>query len=135
MTRPSNLKHAEAFCIMTYRAEDGSGEEERIWNSRDGVTPFMVALRSGKPAQHVDWHRDEYNPDYQPPVGSRIFVDMTPERARELAERNATHYWEDAAAAYKPQQQYRTKADLVQALMHSYLEREGAPDIIEVTGD
>ena len=131
MMRPGHLHHTEAFCIMTYRADDGT-EEEQIWNSRDGVTPFVISLRSGKSARHVDWHRDEYDPNFKPPAGSRIFVDMTPERAQTIAEANAERYWSDTAAVYNPQEQYRTKADLAQALMHSYLERDGAPDLIEV---
>jgi len=44
-----SYRHAGAFCLMTYRADDGT-EEEQVWNSRDGVTPFVITLRSGKAA-------------------------------------------------------------------------------------
>jgi hypothetical protein len=78
---------------MLYR--DTAGNEEWIWNSRDGVTPFVVASRQGFESTHVDWQRDTYWPDYVPEIGERIFVTTTPERARERAEswydRFATH--------------------------------------------
>ena len=55
--------HKEAFCLMTYRCKD-CGFEERIWNSRDGVTPFGLACPSCKGHDHVhaDWQNDRCNP-------------------------------------------------------------------------
>lgn len=82
--------YVEAYCLMLYRAKDGS-EEETIWNSRDGITPFGVNLRSGKPAEHAEWRNDRYAPFYVPQVGERVFVSYTPETARQVAER----IWED----------------------------------------
>ncbi len=35
------FNHAEAFMLMTYRSEGGT-HEQKIWNSRDGVTPYQV---------------------------------------------------------------------------------------------
>jgi hypothetical protein len=116
-------KHAEAFCLMTYRSDDGT-ESEVLWNSRDGVTPFVITLLSGKTAMHVDWNRDQRVLDYVPPAGSRIFVDLTLERAREQAERNLARWAEEG-----------TFADLTppsaEELALEYL-HPGAPDIIEV---
>jgi hypothetical protein len=34
-------QHKEAFMLMTYRTEGGAFEK-KIWNSRDGVTPFQI---------------------------------------------------------------------------------------------
>lgn len=76
---------AEAFCLMKYQAENG--ETELIWNSRDGVTPFCIRLKSGAEARHVEWQRDQYLPNYLPEVGERIFVDYTPDEARASANR------------------------------------------------
>lgn len=106
--------HVEAFCVMTYRCER-CGQRERIWNSRDGVTPFLVDCRACKgPAQHIDWLRDEYRRDYVPQIGERIFRDGTPDEARafmrqriakckgtqyELSEPEATRVVERAATA------------------------------------
>jgi hypothetical protein len=113
-------QHAEAYCLMTYRSDDGT-EEEIIWNSRDGVTPFVISLRSGKTAQHVDWHRDRRAPDHQPRPGDRMFVDLTEERARELAKRNRRQW---------RRQSYRDVPS-IGSLVREYM-RPGAPDLIEV---
>lgn len=74
--------HAEAFHIMTYACQD-CGFSEKIWNSRDGVTPFCLTCpKCGSWHQiHVDWQKDIVAPDYAPPVGSRMFVDL-PEKKR-----------------------------------------------------
>jgi hypothetical protein len=44
-------QHREAFMLMTYRTEGGAFEK-KIWNSRDGVTPFIVHI-DGQAYQHV----------------------------------------------------------------------------------
>jgi hypothetical protein len=60
--------HVEAFCLMTYETKDGS-VTERIWNSRDGVTPFVVYTRDGKTEmQHVRWQEDRYRDGTMPPL-------------------------------------------------------------------
>jgi hypothetical protein len=132
MTAP--CQHAEAFCLMTYRADDGS-EEEQVWNSRDGVTPFVIGLRSGKPATHADWHRDRRVPDYLPPLGSRIFVDMTEEAAQRYARENAEGWFaaSDSLGAIA-RKQYGTVEAMAADLAASYLRQLGAPDLVEVTG-
>ncbi len=86
-------QHVEAFCLMKYATKDRS-EVEWIWNSRDGVTPFGLLSRSGKEMLHVDWHLDQYRPHYKPRNGERIFVDLTPERARELAVKKVEILWD-----------------------------------------
>lgn len=89
--------HKEAFCIMSYRCSD-CDHEERIWNSRDGVTPFSIGCPKckGHNMIHVDWHLDRYAPLHsivmQP--GQRYFVNMTMERAREYAAKRVDYYIE-----------------------------------------
>lgn len=39
--------HAEAFMLMTYKEVDGDGQL-LVWNSRDGVTPFVINIGSKK---------------------------------------------------------------------------------------
>lgn len=80
-----NFLHSEAFCLMKYRSEDHS-ETEILWNSRDGVTPFVIDNRAGtKRMQHIEWEKDKRDPFHQPKAGDRIFIDLTEERAREHA--------------------------------------------------
>lgn len=89
--------HKEAFCLMTYRCKD-CGFEERIWNSRDGVTPFGLACPNCKGHNHTheDWQNDQCNPLFGlfMKSGQRYFVNMTMERAREYAARRVDHYIE-----------------------------------------
>jgi hypothetical protein len=118
--------------IMTYRADDGI-EEERIWNSRDGVTPFVITLRSGKQATHADWGRDQrMGEDWTPPPGMRYFADLTPERARAHAERNYDAWTADPA---QPRDMTavlaRNRERAIAKLAESYLERPGSPDLID----
>lgn len=124
-------KHSEAFALMKYRADDGT-EEEIIWNSRDGVTPFVITLRSGKAATHVDWTHDIYAPNYTPKLGERIFVDLTPQAAEVYAKRTAAKYWPNND--WGCHEIYKTEEAMVQELVTEYLEKPiGAPDLIEVT--
>lgn len=113
--------HREAYCLMKYRSDDGT-EEEIIWNSRDGVTPFTLTLRSGKIATHVDWQLDRRVPDYVPKSGERIFIDLTKERAMELAARHLEN-WRASGMDMD-----MDGAPTVDELAESYM-RPGAPDI------
>jgi hypothetical protein len=82
-------QYREAFCLMKYDSQDGL-VTEYIWNSRDGVTPFCVWSEDGKTMlSHVDRTRDIRVPDFAPPPGSRYFVSVTAEEARERAESSA----------------------------------------------
>lgn len=56
----TDYAHAEAFCLMTYRADDG-------------VTPFVITLKSGKTASHVNWAADVRRPDHVLAPGERYF--------------------------------------------------------------
>lgn len=81
----TQYKHKEAFCLMQYYCKP-CGHFEIIWNSRDGVTPFMMQCPScgGTDMHHVNFHRDRCVPDYKPFLGQRMWVDMTRERAEEI---------------------------------------------------
>jgi hypothetical protein len=123
----------EAFALMTYEADDGS-ETELIWNSRDGVTPFVITLRSGKEARHVRWNEDRYLPEYRPPLGSRIFVDLTPALARKSALANARRFWDDPGLPASQSGRWASVEDMADDLAESYMSQPGAPTLIEVTG-
>lgn len=77
--------HKEAFCLMYYECEK-CGNLERLWNSRDGFTPFIIGCKKcGGESKHVRWELDRCVSDYEPKSGERIFVDMTKEKAKEIA--------------------------------------------------
>lgn len=73
--------HGEAFCLMWYACE--CGHRERIWNSRDGVTPFAMGCPScgGASLRHVSWDLDKPAPDHKPHFGQGIWRDGTPDDA------------------------------------------------------
>jgi hypothetical protein len=77
--------HAEAFCLMNYICED-CGHHELIWNSRDGVTPFVARCRECQGAMvHKDWSSDKYAPDHIPEPGQFIWIDMPDSLKRPVA--------------------------------------------------
>lgn len=76
---------------MQYR--DDLGNRYFIWNSRDGVTPFIVHC-NGRMAEHVNFAEDQRIPDYDPPIDSYVFVDLTHELALERRQRYVEKYWD-----------------------------------------
>lgn len=79
--------HAEGHALMWYACE--CGHRERIWNSRDGVTPFLLPCPScgATTLEHVDRKSDELHPKYSPHEGQRVFVDMTRNQAERIIAR------------------------------------------------
>jgi hypothetical protein len=138
-TSPGRLHghaHGEAFCRMLYVCEGPERHAERIWNSRDGVTPFIVGCRScGASARHELWDQDEHAPGYQPAIGERIFVDLNPERAAMLARRNVERFMQDPGERQRILVRYGSADELARRLAVGYVEHEGSPDLIEVTED
>jgi hypothetical protein len=70
--------HKEAFCLMWYRC-DTCGHKERIWNSRDGVTPFGMGCPSCGcfDMMHCDFQLDNYAPEHKLHRGQRFWRDGT----------------------------------------------------------
>jgi len=86
--------HKEAFCLMQYQ-DQITKEIEILWNSRDGVTPFIIKSRAGNESIHVNWQQDKRVPNYVPKPGMRIFVDASPKHAhiRRAARDYVEEYW------------------------------------------
>jgi hypothetical protein len=102
-------QHKEAFCLMWYGCP--CGHRERIWNSRDGVTPFggilcpscnSTAPRPLRPdankleravaghppgMEHMYFGSDVCCPEWKPAPGQRIWRDGTPDEAVAIMER------------------------------------------------
>lgn len=119
--------HAEAFCLMKYSTKDG--EVEWIWNSRDGVTPFIVRSRSGKEMTHVDWHLDRYLPNYKPAPGERIFVDLTLTKATEWARARIERDWDHPR--WPASERWPDKETAIRELAADMMEPPGQPALIE----
>lgn len=92
---------------------------ERIWNSRPRVTPFIIHCREcGGEMTHVDWHLDEYDPNYIPVVGDRIFVDCSREAAERFHRARIDQFWEHPDFSLK--ERFGTKAAALQNLMGTW---------------
>lgn len=85
------LKHAEksrqlertAYPLMIYKCSSCL-HMEIIWNSRDAVTPFFVECSRCDELKmsHTAWEQDSsVGVEYVPDDNTRVFVDMTLERA------------------------------------------------------
>jgi len=93
MPHQSGFRHKEAFCLMQYRCARCS-QVELLWNSRDGVTPFIIrCAQEGCKGemQHINFGRDR-------PVGElpneagRVFINLTREAAKAIAEQVIKHH-------------------------------------------
>lgn len=126
----TDYAHVEAFCHMLYRTDDGR-VQEWIWNSRDGVTPFVISIE-GRQASHVEWNRDRRDPFYVPMVGERIFVDLTEERAKEIAARKCDLFWDHPE--YPAHDRFESKETFIDLLLTDMIGMgaEGVPDLIVV---
>lgn len=118
-------EHAEAFMLMVYVSDDGH-TGELIYNSRDGVTPFVVTSRDGVEMTHTNWSSDIYAPAFHPPPGMRMFVDMTEEMAYEAAMANVERWWDHPEIPMRGR--WLTKEDAAKALAQDYV---GGPTIVE----
>jgi len=111
-----NYQHAEAFALMAYQCEK-CGRRERIWNSRDGVTPFITSCPReggcGGSMQHVDWQNDRRVVGYEPQEGERFFRDGTDEEAR----RSVAAIVDDPE---HPCPEGWTRADLIESMLEGY---------------
>jgi len=86
-----SYRQPEAFCLMLYRSE--SGKEYTIWNSRNGVTPFVAAI-DGEEFTHVEWGKDAYRPDHLPKVGDYVFVTLTEAEALKHRAEFVETFWD-----------------------------------------
>lgn len=123
-----SYRHHEAFCLMQYQ-DEVTGEIEILWNSRDGVTPFIIGSRAGNSAQHVNWKKDECRPDFVPTPGMRIFVDASPKHAhiQESAKGYVDKFWcSDMSASLE----LATKEQAVEFFITEWT-KPGSPTIIE----
>jgi hypothetical protein len=84
------FNHAEAFCWMYYSSEDGT---IGIWifNSRDGVTPFMLKY-GGVELRHSHWQKDLQQPEYKPKAGDLVWRTLTPQEAEDKTIRNIENH-------------------------------------------
>lgn len=125
--------HPEAFNLMKYQTDDGM-LTEWLWNSRDGVTPFIIPSPDGRrEMKHIDWHLDHFCPGHQPKPGQRIFVTRTRERAEALAREAVEGWWEHPD--YPMSKQFASKEEAASKLAADYWQDGRAPAVVTVRAD
>lgn len=122
-------RHAEAFALMRYAAP---GKSVMAWNSRDGVTPFIIN-HHGTELTHVDWDSDRYDPGYVPPLGDVVFIDLTYRLAQKLADDFMDANWE--TMRQQPEYADLGRNEVRQRMAGRYVREasNGAPYHLEVT--
>ena len=135
---PRGHNFKESFMRMKYASKDGS-RVEWIWNSRDGITPFIVFTedddKGGVELSHVDWHLDQYRPGYTPEPGERVFVTLTEEAARPKAVAYVEKYWEHPERSMREVFAPLTKEETVEKFVTDWLSDWGGypPEVAIVT--
>jgi len=88
--------HKEAFCHMQYYGQKAKATVSLIiWNSRDGVTPFISYCKEfDLELQHVNWQRDRVDPGYKPKKGDLIWRDWTRAEAEEYGRKAYARFLE-----------------------------------------
>ncbi len=120
----------EAFRLMLYSSEDGR-EIEAIWNSRDGVTPYVVISRdNSRELRHVLWGGDPYAPHHVPNVGDRMIVTLDQANVERIARETARRLWSDPKSGYAGQ--FASEEDAF-AMVHAELSKPGAPALVTAT--
>lgn len=85
----TQYKANEAYSVMEYSC-DKCGNVEQVYNMRDAVTPFGFACHGCKDGtmHHTNWGKDQrLLEDFEVPIGTLQFVDLTPETALERAKK------------------------------------------------
>lgn len=91
-------QHKEAFALMWYTCDgrttpteqtlEGCGHRERIWNSRDGVTPFGTSCPSCNGSLlHSNWNLDRPDQNYKLKRWQKFWRDGTMEEALDILNR------------------------------------------------
>jgi len=127
------FKQREGLCLMWYKCKE-CNKEERIWNSRPRVTPFIIncSTEDCKGLMlHILWDQDKYSPNYHPSSGERIFIDYSKEAAEKNYIEYIGKYWDDKD--FPIFKNFKTKAEALETLMDSW--RFGQPTIITLNSN
>ncbi len=121
---------ADAYWHILYVTD--SGASEWVWNAREGEAPPSILLRNGERGERRDRLRAQVAPDrhYIPEVGERIFIDLHPERAAEIATRKVDQFWGDRQ--FPLSQVYRSKRDAIEELFTRFYGDGHQPDLVVV---
>lgn len=117
----TEIRQTEGLCHMWYRCKECK-KKERLWNSRPRVTPFMIGcFECDGTMQHIDWHLDEYAPNYQPQKGDRIFVDWSKEAEEKMRREQIDQHWDSDKYAMKDMTDlWKTKEEALKYFLNEW---------------
>lgn len=125
-----SYQHPEAYSLMHYTNKNRT-VTERLWNARDGVTPFIIGSVDGKhELTHQDWASDRRDIVFVPPVGSRVFLDLTLDAARVYRRQYVEKYWDKEVHGSKMSERtdlWKTPEEAVEYLAKNDYAQGGAP--------
>lgn len=118
------FEYSEGFCLMEYYADDGLCRCN-IWNSRDGVTPFIVHCPiKNKECSHTNSGNDLRISNYTPYPGQLVFIDLTDAKLCEYKTRQIEAQWKD-----NMETRFSSKEEALELLTKDAYQ-EGAPDVM-----
>lgn len=125
-------QYGEAFKLMLYQGQDSQRIVD-IWNSRNGVTPFMVHI-DGEKYQHVHFHLDRRAREHRLRPGDYFFRDITEDEAARLAARRVDHFEPDLGDRERAQMIAELTPEFYRhssGAAHPYLDREPFIQVVD----
>ena len=101
--KASPYQHSEAFCLMLYQGKKTQRVID-IWNSRDGVTAFIVEI-DGEEYKHIAWQFDRCVPEHRLRPGDYFWRDMRREEAERFAAVRCDAFEQAGCPGDKPREQ------------------------------
>lgn len=80
---------ATTHCILNYKCSS-CRHVFKVWVAEDVVVPFMVECpkcKKGTPANHIDWHKDTYRPEYKPQEGDLVVISWDRDHYLDITQR------------------------------------------------
>jgi hypothetical protein len=104
---------------------------EVVWNSRDGVTPYIIKCRrcNGE-MSHVRWDQDDCFPTYVPYPDERVFVNTPKDVARLYAKMRIKLFTERRLAS--PPEDEEAQKELEDSIMEDIYGDGNAPWLITI---
>lgn len=131
--RAKQIVQPEGLCFMQYKCEKCQ-KQDRIWNSRPRVTPFIISCSNEKCdgfMKHISWGSDIYAPNHKPQKGERIFVDFAEEAAEKFYKKQIEEDWEESHSSVMMKNAFGTKELALKHCMKNWY--FGQPHIITIT--
>lgn len=100
MRESVKINNSEAFCILMYHCQD-CGVAENIFNNSNLSAPTIISCEVCLGVMTILPTKVIQIPDFKPPVGLRMFVEMTRGQAEKDLKVKIAEMWPDIKDGYK----------------------------------